>query len=457
MSFAACASWRESPLALSRPSAALLVTPYAHQLFAAQWHQSHQYNASPVAGAAASYHVVRISTSAPRPVVDEAADYGDGVGGSRAFSIARMTSLKNCSCQFPNSTGLPCRHQLAVARQLQVNDAGMLCLAPQWRLMSEEQRSALVQAMLSSPLPSLSVLPAPRTAMLKVDRFALLMSEFRGVAGAASETPALTEWAHGEIRRVAGALRPSAAPAAPAAAARPRGGARPAAAAAPTAQRLAARAALPGLSTPPAAMPAAAAAAAVGCDSGKQKCKTCGALGHNSNNRQFHPKPLAPVATDASPPPAGAAAPPSLLPPQAANAPPPPALEGAEPPAPAALLPLPPLPPATALPPPALLPLAAPAPAEAAAAAAAADDELDDVVLSVRFAVSRSLQALPAGPPPLLAWWPRSASSATCLERRDQAARRHRRWERQQQSPRAGGPSRRATSRIGRDDACCRQ
>jgi len=55
------------------------------------------------------------------------------------------------------------------------------------------------------------------------------------------------------------------------------------------------------------------------------------------------------------------------------------------------------------------------------------------------------------------ALWPQSASAATCLKRCDQAARRHRRWECQPQSPRAGGPSRRATSRIGRDDACCWQ
>ena len=159
-------------------SAARLVTPYAVQLMSAQWQQSLHYGVSPVANgdaasaAAATFRVARIAGSARRPVAEEAADYGDGVGGSSAFSIARTTTLEACSCQFPSSTGVPCRHQLAVASQLQVHDAGMLRLAPQWRLVSEAQRSELVRAMLSTPPPSLSALPAPGQTMLKTDRFA---------------------------------------------------------------------------------------------------------------------------------------------------------------------------------------------------------------------------------------------------------------------------------------------
>ena len=193
-------------------SAARFLTPYAVLLLTAQWQQSLQYKVTALEGG--EYRVERLpSAAAPRPLViaEQAAEAADGVGGTPVFSTARTTTLAVCSCQHPSSVGLACRHQLAVAAQLQVHDARALASVAHWRLVGEEERATLVRALLSAPLPALAAQPAARQTMPKTDRFALLMSEWRGVAGAASESPAATEWALAEVARVAAALRGAAA------------------------------------------------------------------------------------------------------------------------------------------------------------------------------------------------------------------------------------------------------
>ena len=162
--------------------------------------------------------------------------------------------------------------------------------------------------------------------MLRADRFALVMSEFRGIAGAASEAPEATEWLLSELQRVARALRTAASASASAAnatagatAGRGKGkgteGARGViAAAAVEAAKQAAGAAQPAAD---ARTPHAAAAADVlaggssevargdlaGSAAGgkvvgvkqKRACGICGQLGHRADNKKYHPKDAAPA------------------------------------------------------------------------------------------------------------------------------------------------------------------
>jgi hypothetical protein len=279
-------------------SASRFLTPYAVLLLTAQWQQSLQYKVTAEDGL---YRVERLSPAAATHVLaiaEQAADAADGVGGTPTFSTARTASLAECSCQFPSSVGLPCRHQLAVAAHLQMHDAGRLVSVAHWRPVDEGDRAALVRALLSAPLPALAAQPVARATMTKTDRFALLMSEWRGVAAAASESPAATEWALTEVGRVAAALRSAAAPAAgaaPAAAPRRRacaggaaaragrGPAAPAAALALLAAHEAAQEA------PSGAAGASQAAAGAAAPRKEETCGECGVLGHRCETRTSAP------------------------------------------------------------------------------------------------------------------------------------------------------------------------
>jgi hypothetical protein len=190
-------------------SFARIVTPYAVTLLQAQWLQSLHYTVELQQNGV--YLVKRISSAAAAATLsfqDQAADAGDGVGGTPTFSVARTTSLASCSCQFPSSTGLACRHQLAIAAHLQMHDASRLVTAQHWRLLDDEQRASLLRQLFAAPPPTVCDGPLPRHGMmLKADRFALVMSECRGIAGAASEAVEATEWLLSELQRVSRALR----------------------------------------------------------------------------------------------------------------------------------------------------------------------------------------------------------------------------------------------------------
>jgi hypothetical protein len=197
-------------------SFARIVTPYAVTLLQAQWQQSLHYTVEHQQNDV--YLVKRISSAGVAAAVpttlsvqDQAADADDGVGGTPTFSVARTTSLALCSCQFPSSTGLACRHQLAIAAHLQMHDASRLVSAQHWRLLDDEQRASLLRQLFAAPPATVCDGPLPRHGMmLRADRFALVMSECRGIAGAASEAPEATEWLLSELQRVARALRTAA-------------------------------------------------------------------------------------------------------------------------------------------------------------------------------------------------------------------------------------------------------
>jgi hypothetical protein len=197
-------------------SFARIVTPYAVTLLQAQWQQSLHYTVEHQQNDV--YLVKRISSAGVAAAVpttlsvqDQAADADDGVGGTPTFSVARTTSLALCSCQFPSSTGLACRHQLAIAAHLQMHDASRLVSAQHWRLLDDEQRASLLRQLFAAPPATVCDGPLPRHGMmLRADRFALVMSECRGIAGAASEAPEATEWLLSELQRVSRALRTAA-------------------------------------------------------------------------------------------------------------------------------------------------------------------------------------------------------------------------------------------------------
>jgi len=186
-------------------SAARIVTPYAVAILRAQWVQSLHYSVQAVGND--MYLVTRLAptvlSSATAPSIKEhAEDADDGVGGT-IFSQQRTTSLAGCSCQYPVCTGLACRHQFAVAAHLQMHDARRLHTARHWKLMDDEERVSLLCQLLNAPPGKILDKPLPvHGIMLKADRFALLMSEFRGVAGTASESPQTSEWLLGELHRL---------------------------------------------------------------------------------------------------------------------------------------------------------------------------------------------------------------------------------------------------------------
>jgi hypothetical protein len=322
-------------------SFARIVTPYAVTLLQAQWQQSLHYTVEVQQNDV--YLVKRISSAAAAAAVsaalsvqDQAADAGDGVGGTPAFSAARTTSLAMCSCQFPSSTGLACRHQLAIAAHLQMHDASRLVTAQHWQLLDDEQRASLLRQLFATPPATVCDGPLPRQGiMLRADRFALVMSEFRGIAGAASEAPEATEWLLAELQRVARALRTAASASVSAANAtagatagrgkgKGTGRARGAfAAAAVEAAKQAAGAAEPaaGARTPHAAATADVLAGGlsevargdlagvaergkVGGVKQKRACGVCGQLGHRADNKKYHPTDAAPAhAPSPLPPP----------------------------------------------------------------------------------------------------------------------------------------------------------
>ena len=191
-----------------------IVTPFACMVVRAQWLQSLQYRVIPTA-TANEYLVERIAVPLPQLTASNAVenmgkDAYDGMGGSGPFSLQRRTSLQRCSCQWSDSVGLPCRHELAVASYEQVHDARMLVAVQHWKLVSDDERLLLVRRLLQAPPPAragaaaAAVLPG---ALNRHDRFGLLMSAWRAVADQAALRPDVTEWALAEAQRVAGALR----------------------------------------------------------------------------------------------------------------------------------------------------------------------------------------------------------------------------------------------------------
>ena len=299
-----------------------LICPYAHSLVEAQEVQSSQYVVQSCGEGEFTVRRVDVSSHGTRPplasVQEQAADAADGLGGTPSFARARTCSLAACSCQWPCSVGLPCRHQLAVARQLQLTDASQLRFAPHWQLMDDARRAELVRVLLATaPPPHPGGAVATRPVLLKADRFAMLQSDFRGISAAASEAPGLTEWLRVELARLASALRDaSAEPGAtrplprgtatePRRTAGGRGGGGPArgAAAATLLQQ-----------QPPAARHAAprGRGAAHAVDAGPEgklpsgeggrprACRLCGLPGHRADNRSFHPDGAAGAAAAAA-------------------------------------------------------------------------------------------------------------------------------------------------------------
>ena len=165
--------------------------------------------------------------------------------------------------------------------------------------------------------------------MLRADRFALVMSECRGIAGAASEAVEATEWLLSELQRVARALRTAASVSAADAAAgaiagrgKGRGtGARGAiaASAVEAAKQAAGAAQLAAVARTHhtaadvlAGGPSEAARGdlAGGAAGGKvvgvkqnRACGICGQLGHRADNKKYHPKDVAPAHAHAPLPP----------------------------------------------------------------------------------------------------------------------------------------------------------
>ena len=292
-----------------------LVCPYAHALVEAQEVQSSQYVVQSCGEGKFTARRVDVSGRGARPppasVQEQATDAADGLGGTPSFARARTCSLTACSCQWPSSVGLPCRHQLAVARQLQLTDASQLQTASHWQLMDDARRAELVRVLLATvPPPHPGGTVATRPSLLKADRFALLQSDFRGISAAASEAPGLTEWLRVELARLGKAMRD--APAAPdgtrplprgkATEPRRKAGGRGGGPPGGAGTRGAGAAALL-LQQPPAARPAAprghsagqAADAALeeelpsGEGGRARACRLCGLRGHRADNRTFHP------------------------------------------------------------------------------------------------------------------------------------------------------------------------
>jgi hypothetical protein len=186
--------------------------------------------------------------------------------------------------------------------------------------------------------------------MLKADRFASVISECRGIAGAASEAPEATEWLLSELQRVSRALRTAASVSAADATAGATAGCGKgkgterargviAAAAVEAAKQAAGAAQLAAVARTHhtvadvlAGGPSEAARGdlAGGAAGGKvvgvkqnRACGFCGQLGHRADNKKYHPKDAAPAHAHAPLPPPPLPQAPPLPEPETQFAPPP--------------------------------------------------------------------------------------------------------------------------------------
>ena len=192
------------------------LTPYALALFKGQLQQSTYYTSAKT-GAADTFTVTRKEapagpSQAPAllDVEEAAADADFGLTSVIFASVPRQTTLNSCSCQFTNSTGLPCRHILHLCTTLQ-KDVPLGLLHVRWHVRDPTQRQQLVEALLRCKPARGGAASADTAPLTRDDRYQLLVSACRGLCEVGASSDALYKEATGKIAQACIELRGGAA------------------------------------------------------------------------------------------------------------------------------------------------------------------------------------------------------------------------------------------------------
>ena len=228
------------------------IHPYALMLVKAQLAQAGYYRVDST-NEEGVFRVTRASTIVGPSSPDVEADGNDADVRLDSYSFSalpRMTTLTRCSCQFPCSYGLPCRHILRLCDVQQKAVPDQLC-SPRWQFQSPSHVRELVEE-LRRRQPART---APAQGLTRDDRFTLVMQACRPLAELAAVDSALYGRARDGLDSLVAHLRGRDGQAAPASAARRGRGA------------------------------AAAAVEEVELAKAPEQCRGCWGFGHRKTNR----------------------------------------------------------------------------------------------------------------------------------------------------------------------------
>ena len=104
-------------------------------------------------------------------------------------------SIKECSCQFHSSWGLPCRHMLAVIFLLATTDSFdsnnlVSSIGDKWKLLDTSTLGERHRLLRATPVPS-RIHSSSAPCLSPTDRISIMLSEFRVVADMASSSDEL--------------------------------------------------------------------------------------------------------------------------------------------------------------------------------------------------------------------------------------------------------------------------
>ena len=203
------------------------VSPYAFELITAQAALAHRYTAEAIDGQPDDtdiWHLkFKVVTAASEEANLKAAfEYDDsgvlqGVGGEDLgleevdTSFGRTCSICECSCLFAESSGLDlCRHRInrvmALIDKIPVEQHEMALgvnIATKWLVLTPDDEAAATRALRMKQVQPLSAAASSAHATSERsshDRYALLFAEMRGLADAASQSEATTNFVLQGIR-----------------------------------------------------------------------------------------------------------------------------------------------------------------------------------------------------------------------------------------------------------------
>jgi len=165
------------------------ITPFAMDMLHTQSVQSRSYSSSQV-DVDGFYTVKRYDEKTPN---EELCLNADGAIASMVDPldcgicdplhdwIGRRTNLKSCSCQYPSSHGLPCRHQLHLYTVQQILTIDLELIGVKWRLLSKADQGNRVVLLRRRMIPCVSQTPGIANELTVHDRKALLAAESRAL------------------------------------------------------------------------------------------------------------------------------------------------------------------------------------------------------------------------------------------------------------------------------------
>ena len=167
------------------------LTAYAFELVMSQFALSIGYNSSPTDDGSflVTYQGTTKATSFTPVLSDEGmitswqcdADFGLGDFPGRA---GHMTTLLDCTCQYPTVFQLPCRHILYLHFQQQKSSLEFFC-SPRWYHKEAEEQLRNLHTLRTMPVPSVAA-RAPSSTLSFGDRRSMLLDELLPLVDAAA-------------------------------------------------------------------------------------------------------------------------------------------------------------------------------------------------------------------------------------------------------------------------------